>query len=390
MPSSPIRKLIEFAVAAEKRGTKVYYLNIGQPDVHSPEAFWKAVSNTGIKVLEYSHSAGIAPLRDAMVEDYKKIGIELQPKDILVTTGGSEAMLFSFMTLFNPGDEVVVIEPFYANYAAIAAMAGVKLIAVTTRIEEDFAPPSTAEIASKLTPRTKAIILTNPNNPTGGAYSAQQVHELAKIAIEKDLFLIGDEVYRDFYYGDEELVSLLSIPGLEKHAVLIDSASKKFSVCGARVGYLISRNADVMAGALKFGQARLASPTLDQIGVLACLKEVPPSYFEDVRKEYIARRDTMVNALKKMPGVIVPSIQGAFYAVVQLPVDDADEFCKWLLTDFAWEGQTVLMAPAKGFYITPGLGVNQVRIAYVLEQEKIEAAMTCLAEALKVYPGRTA
>lgn len=390
MPSSPIRRLVDFALGAAARGVHVHYLNIGQPDIASPFEFWDTVGSTGIKVLEYSHSAGVAGLREAAAKDYTRRGIALDTSQILITTGGSEGCRFAFMSCFDPGDEVIVVEPFYANYAGFAIEAGITLVPVTTRIEDDFALPSTQAIVDKLTPRTKGILLCNPSNPTGTVYPPSQLREIGALCLERDLYLMGDEVYRDFYYGDEELVSVLQLEGLENHAVMLDSASKRFSLCGARVGFLASRNPDVIAGALKYAQARLASPTLDQLGVQAAIERTPPEYFAAVRAEYIARRNLVKSELDSMPGVVCPNIEGAFYAVVKLPIDDADRFCQWMLTDFDHEGQTVLMAPATGFYVTPGLGKQEVRIAYVLEQDKLRSAMAALRHALVVYPGRTA
>lgn len=388
LPSSPIRKLVDFAIDAERRGLTVHYLNIGQPDVESPPAFWDAVSTSGIKTLAYSHSAGIAPLREAIASSYRRIDIDVDASQVLVTTGGSEATLMTFLACFDPGDEVIVVEPFYANYAGFAVVAGITLVPITTHIEQDFALPPTSAIKEKITPRTKGILLCNPSNPTGTVFSSHQLREIAQVAKDRDLFLIVDEVYRDFYYGDQELLSVLQIDGLEANAIMLDSASKKFSLCGARVGFLVTRNQAVLASALKYGQARLASPTLDQIGVAACLEHTPPSYFEKVRKEYCARRDIVVSELSKMPGVVCPTINGAFYAIVRLPVDDTDKFCEWLVREFSFEGQTVLFAPASGFYVTPGLGKHEVRIAYVLDQDRLRAAMQVLAAALQAYPAR--
>ena len=385
MPSSPIRRLVDFAVDAQARGVHVHYLNIGQPDVHSPEPFWRAVANPGVKTLEYSHSAGIAELRDALAADYRKKGIPVDHADILVTTGGSEAVLLTFLACFDPGDEVVVVEPFYANYAGFATAAGISLKALTTRIEDDFALPSPETFEAALGPRTKGVLLCNPSNPTGTVYSPESLRRIADLARERDLYLIVDEVYRDFYYGDERLLSVLGIEGLEENAIMIDSASKKFSLCGARVGYMVTKNRAVIAGALKYGQARLAAPTLDQMGVAACLREVGPEYFAAVRAEYMARRDALVEGLRAIPGVVVPKIEGAFYAVVRLPVDDADRFCEWLVREFAYEGETVLLAPASGFYLTPGEGKDEVRIAYVLEEAKLRRAVTILAAGLAAY-----
>ena len=387
MPSSPIRRLVDFAVAAERDGVKVHYLNIGQPDILSPDEFWQALSGCDLKLLEYTHSAGTAGLRDAIAADYRKRNIPVQAEDVLVTNGGSEATLFAFLSCFDPGDEVIVVEPFYANYAGFAVAAGITLLPITTRIEEDFALPNPDEVAAKLTPRTKGILLCNPSNPTGTVYPPSTLRAIAQMALERDLFLIVDEVYRDFYYGEEELLSVLQIPGLDQHAVMIDSSSKKFSLCGARVGFLVSKNRDVLAGALKFGQARLSVPTLEQIGVEASLRRTPPSYFAAVREEYISRRDLVVAELSRIPGVVVPKIDGAFYAVVKLPVDDGDRFCEWLVKEFRHEGQTVLLAPASGFYVTPEAGRDEVRIAYVLDKDRLRAAMRVLGAALAAYRG---
>jgi aspartate aminotransferase len=388
LPSSPIRKLVDFAIDAEKRGVKVHYLNIGQPDIQSPPAFWNAVSRSGIRTLAYSHSAGILPLRTAISADYRRLNIPVDENEVLVTTGGSEATLMTFLACFDPGDEVIVVEPYYANYSGFAVVAGITLVPITTHIEEDFALPPTSAIEAKLTSKTKGILLCNPSNPTGTVFSPVQLREIAALAKARDLFLIVDEVYRDFYYGQEELLSVLQIEGLDQNAVMLDSASKKFSLCGARVGFLVTRNAAVHDSALRYGQARLCSPTLDQLGVAACLAQTGPDYFAAVRKEYQARRDIVVSELAKMPGVLCPSINGAFYAIVRLPVDDTDKFCEWLVTDFSYDGQSVLLAPAAGFYATPGLGKDEVRIAYVLDQDRLRNAMAVLAHALEAYPGR--
>ncbi len=387
MPSSPIRRLVDFAVATEARGVHVHYLNIGQPDVHSPEPFWRAVANPGMKTLEYSHSLGILELREALSADYRKKGIPVDVADIMTTTGGSEAVLLTFLACFDPGDEVVVVEPFYANYAGFAAAAGIKLKAITTYVEDDFALPAPEVFDAALGPSTKGILLCNPSNPTGTVYSPESLRQIAAMAKARDLFLIVDEVYRDFYYGEEERLSVMQIEGLEPNAIMIDSASKKFSLCGARVGYLITKNRAVLGGALKYGQARLAAPTLDQHGVAACLREVGPDYFAAVREEYMARRDALVEGLRQIPGVVVPKIEGAFYAVVRLPVEDADAFCEWLVKEFSYEGETVLLAPASGFYLTPGQGRDEVRIAYVLEESKLRRAMAILAAAVTAYKG---
>jgi len=388
MPSSPIRKLVDFALAAEAEGTTVHYLNIGQPDIHSPKEFWDAISGCDLKLLEYEHSAGHADLREAIAQHYRDRGIPVETADVMVTNGGSEATLFAFLTLFDPGDEVIVVEPFYANYAGFAVAAGIKLVPITTHIEENFDLPSSDVIANALTPRTKGILLCNPSNPTGTVYPPEQLRSIARLAKERDLFLIVDEVYRDFYYGVEDLLSVLQIEGLEQQAVMIDSASKKYSLCGARVGFLVTKNREVLAGALKYGQARLSVPTLEQMGVANSLRLTPQSYFDAVRDEYIGRRNLVTQELGRMPGVMCPKIDGAFYAIVRLPIDDSDRFCEWMVREFRHEGQTVLLAPARGFYLTPGEGLAEVRIAYVLDKTRLQQAMNVLAAALVAYPGR--
>jgi aspartate aminotransferase len=339
--------------------------------------------------LEYSHSAGIQQLRAAIAADYRKKGIPVEEQHVIVTTGGSEATLFAFLTCLDPGDEVVCVEPFYANYAGFAKVAGVRLVPMITFLDEDFALPSVEQLVAKIGPKTKAILLCNPSNPTGSVFTPDSLRQLAAVAKDRELFLIVDEVYRDFYYGDEELLSVMQIPDMEEHAVMIDSASKKFSLCGARIGFLVSKNSRLLSASVKFGQARLAAPTLDQIGVTACLERTPASYFEAVRTEYMARRDLLRSRLLEIPGVRCPKIDGAFYAVVRLPVDDADRFAEWMVTQFSHAGETVLVAPASGFYITPGKGADEVRIAYVLDRERLARAVDCLAAALQAYPGRT-
>jgi aspartate aminotransferase len=388
MPSSPIRRLVEFALRAEAEGVTVHYLNIGQPDIHSPAEFWAATKNHSLSVLEYGHSAGSGGLREAYAMDLAKKGIYVDPSEIMVTTGGSEACAIAFMTALDPGDEVITVEPFYANYAGFAVAAGVTLIPLTARIENDFALPSPAEIQEKITPRTKAILLCNPSNPTGQVFNSQELDAIAGIARDRGLFLMVDEVYRDFYYGQESLRSVMQIPDFEENAIMIDSASKKFSLCGARIGFLTSRNRSFMAAALKFGQARLSAGTLDMAGVEACLRETGPDYFATVKQEYMARRDLIVTRLSSIPGVKVPRIDGAFYAVVELPIDDSDKFCQWMVESFRHHGETVLMAPATGFYITPGLGKQEVRLAYVLDQDRLERAMDCLAAGLAAYDAK--
>jgi aspartate aminotransferase len=385
MPSSPIRKLVGFAQHAESQGVHVHYLNIGQPDVASPSAFWEAVENVHLTTLEYSHSAGIQPLREAAAEHYRRRGFKVQAEDVLVTTGGSEATQFAFLTCFDPGDEVIVVEPFYANYSGFAKVAGVKLVPIATQLDQDFRLPTAEEIAQKITPRTKGILICNPSNPTGTVFPSETLHTLGEMARTHDLFLILDEVYRDFYYGEGKLLSVLELPDLDQNGVMLDSASKKFSLCGARIGFLVTKNRSVMASALKFGQARLSAPTLDQIGVEACLLSTPESYFAEMRAEYMARRDLLVKRLKEIPGVKCPKIDGAFYAVVRLPVDDAERFCEWIVSQFSYRGQTILLAPATGFYATPGLGRDEVRIAYVLGKDRLDEAMDVLQHGLVAY-----
>jgi len=388
MPASPIRKLMPYADAAKKRGVRIYHLNIGQPDVETPIEFWNAVRDPALKVLEYSHSAGIESLRRKAVENYRQLGIELELGDLMVTTAGSEALIFAMLCCMNPGDEVIVPEPFYANYNGFAIQAGVKVVPLTTRIEDGFALPPAEEFRKVITPRTRAIVICNPNNPTGTVYSRAQLEALRDIVLEHDLYLFADEVYREFNYTGEHVPSVMQLDGLERHAVMVDSVSKKFSACGARVGFLISRNQELMAAALKFAQARLSAPTLEQIGPDSAL-DAPRAYFDGVREEYMARRDLLVKELRSMDGVLCPDVDGAFYATVRLPIDDGDRFSQWLLESFEHDGETVMLAPAAGFYATPGAGRDEVRIAYVLGCEKLAKAMACLRAALSTYPGRT-
>jgi aspartate aminotransferase len=385
MPASPIRRLVPLAVAAEARGTHVHYLNIGQPDIISPESFWEGIDAAKVDTVAYSPSPGVPELRHAAVADYQARGLLVNPEDLVITSGGSEATLFAFLACFNPGDEVIVLEPFYANYQGFAVEAGVHLVPLTTRLEEDFSLPGLEAIRAKIGHKTKGILLCNPSNPTGTSFSNQQLQALADLCAEKDLFLIVDEVYRDFNYSDQELTSVLNLQGIGDRAVMIDSVSKRFSLCGARVGFFVSKHPEVASAANRFAQARLAVSTLEQFGVAAAITSTPPDYFTKVRREYMARRDTLLEELAKIPGIVTPSINGAFYAVVRLPVEDADDFCQWMLTDFSFEGQTTMMAPASGFYLTPGLGKQEVRIAYVLEREKLVAACECLKRGLVAY-----
>jgi len=388
MPASPIRKLVPYAEKAKKAGKIVYHLNIGQPDIETPEVALNAVRNMDRKVIEYSHSAGFESYRNGLSAYYIKTGINVQPEDIIITTGGSEALIFGFMTTCNPGDEIIIPEPFYANYNGFAVTAGLTVVPVTSTIESGFALPPVEEIEKKITSKTKAIVICNPGNPTGYLYSKEELEQLAAIVKKHDLFLYADEVYREFCYDGAVPFSVMNLAGIEENVIMIDSVSKRYSMCGARIGALISKNKEVMAAALKFGQARLSPPTIDQIASEAALN-TPQSYFDDVVAEYVERRNIMVDGLNAIPGVFCPKPSGAFYCVAKFPVDDAEKFCQWLLEDFEFEGQTVMMAPANGFYATKGAGQQEARIAYVLNQDSLKKAVICLREALKVYPGRT-
>ena len=386
MPASPIRKLVPYAEAAKKRGTTVYHLNIGQPDIETPEVALTAIKQIDRKVIEYSHSAGFESYRQKLSTSYLNQGLPVNSEDILVTTGGSEALIFGFMTTCNPGDEVIIPEPFYANYNGFAVTAGLSVVPVTASIENGFALPPVEEIEKKITEKTKAIVICNPGNPTGYLYSQQELEQLRTIVKKYDLFLFADEVYREFCYDGNKPFSVMNLEGIENNVIMIDSVSKRYSMCGARIGALITKNKEVMAAALKFGQARLSPPTVDQIAAEAAL-ETPQSYFDDVVSEYVERRNIMVDGLNSIPGVFCPKPSGAFYCVAQFPVDDAEKFCQWLLEEFNFKGQTVMMAPATGFYATPGSGKNQVRLAYVLNVSDLKNAVECLKEALMKYPG---
>ncbi len=387
MPASPIRKLVPYAEAAKKQGKIVYHLNIGQPDIETPEVALEAVRTMDRKVIEYSHSAGFESYRNGLAAYYQKTGINVNAEDILITTGGSEALIFGFMTTCNPGDEVIIPEPFYANYNGFAVMAGLNVVPVTASIENGFALPAVEEIERKITSKTKAIVICNPGNPTGYLYSKEELEQLRDIVKKHDLFLFADEVYREFCYDGAIPFSTMNLEGIENNVIMIDSVSKRYSMCGARIGALITKNKEVMAAALKFGQARLSPPTIDQIASEAALN-TPQSYFDDVVAEYVERRNIMVDGLNQIPGVFCPKPSGAFYCVAKFPVDDAEKFCQWLLEDFSFEGQTVMMAPANGFYSSKGSGQQEARIAYVLNQDSLRSAVKCLEEALKVYPGR--
>lgn len=384
MPSSPIRKLVPFAEKAIRLGRKVYHLNIGQPDIKTPEIALEAVRNIDFKILEYSHSAGIESYRIKLAKYYQKHQIQVNSSEIIVTTGGSEALLFAIGSVADPGDEIIVPEPFYANYNAFAISSGATVVPVVSTLENNFSLPPIADFEKLITPKTKAVLICNPGNPTGYLYSKKELETLAGICIKHDLFLIVDEVYREFVYDGCVHHSILSLSGLEQHAIVVDSVSKRYSMCGARIGCLISKNKEFMATALKFAQARLSPPTLAQIASEAAL-DTPDSYFEEVNKEYTLRRNALVEGLKKIDGVKVAVPNGAFYCIAELPIDDADEFAQWLLEDFQTDGETVMVAPAAGFYATPNTGLNQIRIAYVLKIADLKRAVDILKIAIPAY-----
>ena len=386
MPPSPIRKLVPFAEAAKKKGIRVFHLNIGQPDIETPPAILDAVRKADIKVLEYSHSAGNESYRRKLVTYYKKVGIDVNYDQIIITTGGSEAIQFGFFTCFDQGDEVVIPEPFYANYNGFAVTAGVNVIPITSRIENGFALPPIEDFEKLVTAKTRAIIICSPNNPTGYLYSRSEMEALKKICLKHNLYLFSDEAYREFCY-DGDYVSAMHLPGMEENVVLMDTISKRYSACGARIGAFVTKNKAVYDAAMKFAQARLSPPGLAQILGEAAI-DLPEHYFDEPKAEYMARRDLLVSRLNKMPGVFCPNPGGAFYAMAKLPIDDSDKFCQWLLESYSYKDQTVMLAPATGFYGTTGLGKNEVRLAYVLNLEAIDAAMDCLERALQEYPGK--
>lgn len=388
MPESPIRKLVPFAEGAKKKGRKVYHLNIGQPDIKTPEVALEAVRNFDFKVVEYSHSAGNESYRRKLADFYTKLGIPLDHTQILITAGGSEAISFAMLSCMNPGDEVIIPEPFYTNYNGFAKAAGVEVVAVTSHIDNGFALPPISDFEKKIGPKTRAIVICNPNNPTGYLYSAEELEQLRKLVLKYDLYLFADEVYREFVYDGNKHLSVMNLEGIEQNVVLIDSVSKRYSACGVRIGALITRNKEIVTTALKYAQARLSPPSFGQVAGEAAI-ETGHEYFEEVYNEYIARRNYIIGALNEIPGVFAPMPKGAFYSIIRLPIDDGDKFCQWLLEDFEYQNQTVMLAPAAGFYATPGLGKNEVRIAYVLKREDLAKAVEVLREALKVYPGRT-
>ena len=387
-PSSPIRKLAPYADAAKRSGVHVYHLNIGQPDIKTPECALQAMRNYQGDVLEYSPSDGFLSLRRKLVSYYGRFGIELNDNEVIVTTGGTEAVLLAFLTCINPGEELIVPEPFYANYRSFAIAAGAEVRPVATRIEDDFRLPSVEAIEEQITPRSRAILICNPNNPTGYVYTKEEMLRLRDIVRRHDLFLFCDEVYREFTYTGEPIFSALQLEGVEDNVVVIDSVSKRYSECGIRIGCICSRNKDLMAAVMKFCQARLSPPLIGQIIAEASI-DVPQSYLKGVYDEYLERRNFFIEGLRAIPGVFTPLPMGAFYTVARLPVDDSEKFCKWCLTDFRYEGATVMMAPASGFYSNPSCGRNEVRIAYVLNKEDLAKALACLRKALEEYPGRT-
>lgn len=384
MPSSPIRKLVPYADAARKRGTHIYHLNIGQPDIETPAAWWDAIQTAQPKVLAYSHSAGNESLRQRITDYYRRLGHELSVDEILTTVGASEALSFVFAACMNPGDEMIVPEPFYANYNGFSIASDVNVVPITTSIEDNFALPSIEAFEKLITPKTKAILICNPSNPTGIVYPKEALLKLREIALKHDLYLIVDEVYREFIYDGDAHYSALSMAGAEQNVIVTDSVSKRFSACGARIGCVISRNKDVMAAIMKMAQARLSPPTLGQIGAEA-VYSLPQSFYDEINQEYRKRRDFLKKRLNEIPGVHCPEINGAFYAFVRLPVANTEHFCQWMLESFSHDGATVMMAPGGGFYSTDGLGSDEVRIAYVLNTEDLAKALDCLEEGLKKY-----
>lgn len=388
MPASPIRKLVPFAEAAKKKGVKIYHLNIGQPDIETPPSFLNAVKNADVKVLEYSHSAGNESYRKKLCGYYKEYNINIDHNEVIITCGGSEAIEIAMLTCFNPGDEIIIPEPFYANYNGFSCAADVVVKPVRSFIDTGFALPKITDFEKVITPKTKGIMICNPGNPTGYLYTKAELEALRDLVKKHDLFLLSDEVYREFCYDDKEYISVMHLDGIENNVILLDSISKRYSACGARIGAMISKNKEVISSALKFAQARLSPPSYGQIGAEAAL-DTPKSYFAEVKTEYIARRDFVIESLNMIDGVFCPKPSGAFYCIAKLPIDNADKFCQWLLEDFNLNQQTVMLAPATGFYSTPGAGIDEVRIAYVLKIEDLKNAMACLKEALKVYPGKT-
>jgi aspartate aminotransferase len=384
MPESPIRKLVPYAEGAKKKGHKVYHLNIGQPDIKTPEVALNAIKNNAIEILEYSHSAGFESYRTKLSNYYKNHGLPINTEDIIITTGGSEALLFAMGSTMDNGDEIIIPEPFYANYNGFSTASGVNVVPVISTIDEGFALPPISAFEKLITPKTKAILICNPGNPTGYLYSKEEILQLAEIVKKHDLFLIADEVYREFIYDGDEHFSVMNVPGIEENAIMIDSVSKRYSMCGARIGCIVSKNKEVMATAMKFAQARLSPPTYAQIASEAAL-DTPQSYFDDVINEYKERRDTLISELNKIDGVKVATPKGAFYCIAKLPVKSADDFAKWLLDSYDNNGETVMVAPAAGFYSTPNIGLDEIRIAYVLKKEDLIRSVEILKDALTKY-----
>lgn len=387
MPESPIRKLAPLAAEAKRRGTKVYHLNIGQPDLPTPEVGLRALKGIERTILEYSPSQGYLSFREKMVDYYAKYNISVTPEDIIITSGGSEAILFAFMACLNPGDEIIVPEPAYANYMAFAISAGAKIRTIATTIDEGFSLPKVEKFEELINSRTRAIMICNPNNPTGYLYTRREMNQIRDLVKKYDLYLFSDEVYREYIYTGSPYISVCHLEGIEQNTVLIDSVSKRYSECGIRIGALITKNKEIRQAVMKFCQARLSPPLLGQIVAEASL-DAPEEYYRDVYDEYVERRKVLIDGLNRIPGVYSPIPMGAFYTMAQLPVDDAEKFCRWCLEKFEYEGETVMMAPGAGFYTTPGAGVNQVRIAYVLKKPDLERALVVLRKALEAYPGR--
>jgi len=387
MPASPIRKLVPYAEAAKKKGITVYHLNIGQPDIETPKPVRDAIHNADFTILEYTHSAGLESYRRKLSDYYRGVGIDVNHNQIIITTGGSEAILFGFMACLDPGDEVIIPEPFYANYNGFAIAAGITVVPITSHIEDGFALPPIEAFEEKITPKTKAIVICNPNNPTGYNYSEAEMLKLKDIILKHNLFLFADEAYREFTYEGKQF-SAMHLTGVDDHIVLMDTISKRYSACGARIGAFITKNQQLLDTTMKFAQMRLCSPYLEQLAGEAAI-DLPPDYFDVTKAEYQSRRDLLVKRLNAMEGVFCPNPGGAFYAIAKLLIDDSDKFCQWLLESFEHNKQTVMLAPATGFYGTPGLGKQEVRLAYVLNTAAIDAAMDCLEAALKQYPGKT-
>jgi len=388
MPQSPIRKLVPFAEETKRKGIKVYHLNIGQPDIPTAPLMLQAVKNCDLKTIEYSHSAGNESYRRKLANYYKKFNFDIDYTEMLITTGGSEAINFTFLSTMDSGDELIIPEPFYANYNSFASAVGVKVVPVTSTIQNGFSLPPVEEFVKVITPRTHGIMISNPNNPTGCLYSKDELEELKLIIKKYNLYLFADEVYREFCYTSEPFFSIMELKGIEEHSILIDSVSKRYSACGVRIGAMVTKNKEVINTALKYAMARLSPPSFGQIAGEAAI-DTPAEYFEVAYKEYLKRRNFLVEKLNKMKGVFCPLPKGAFYTIAHLPVDDAEKFATWLLSDFSYKNQTVMLAPASGFYATPGLGKTEVRIAYVLNVDDLANAVKCIEEALKVYPGRT-